>query len=219
MWSYQLTVNKGIFELWAAPDTTLVLLGVLVSLPVAILAEGRPEVERVDAIPRSALVADLLLLMVVLWVRMPWRLQPVKAVKGLRWHDGRGDIRMHRWRQGHRTLVAGDDAVKGVMGLLCVPRRLPQGKPAAVWVVAPSRIVFRSGGESLRGQDGPRWMVERRHDGWELQLASRAEEECQQPGHLLAKSKHSSQCSQCPDSLRGEPERECLWTSPTNVQS
>lgn len=45
---YRLTVDKCIFELWSAPDTTLVLLGILVSLPVTVLSESWPEVERVD---------------------------------------------------------------------------------------------------------------------------------------------------------------------------
>lgn len=50
----KLTVDKGIFELWSAPDTALVLLGVFVSLSVAVLFEVGPEVERVDVLSAFA---------------------------------------------------------------------------------------------------------------------------------------------------------------------
>lgn len=56
-----LTVDKSIFKFRSSPHTTLVLLSVLVRLPVAVLAEGRPEVERINGTPGfPVLVARLL---------------------------------------------------------------------------------------------------------------------------------------------------------------
>jgi hypothetical protein len=60
-----LTVNKGILELWPPPHSTLIFLGILVCLPVAVLSKGRPEVEGVHAASRPPLEASRL----VSWCR------------------------------------------------------------------------------------------------------------------------------------------------------
>ena len=72
-----LTVDKGIFELGPAPDATLILLGVLVRLSVAVLPKSRPKVERVDVSFGFTLVALLLRL------RLTRGGHTVEAVKGL----------------------------------------------------------------------------------------------------------------------------------------
>jgi hypothetical protein len=54
------TVDKGIFKFWSAPNAALVLLGIFVSLSVAVLAESWPEVQRVDGRLGSSLISRLL---------------------------------------------------------------------------------------------------------------------------------------------------------------
>lgn len=139
------TVDKGILELWPAPDAPLVLLGILVGLAVAVLSEGGPEVERVDGVPGPALVARLL----------PRRRDPVEAVKRLRRDHGGGYAGLHGRRERHGTLVARYYAIEVVR--LGVARRLPQRRPAGLDAAAPAGVhVIGRLRISLAGDDGPR---------------------------------------------------------------
>lgn len=152
----ELTVDKGIFKLGASPDTALVLLGILVSLSVAVLAEGGPEVERVDVCPGLALVSRLL----------AGSRDTVEAVKGLRGDhrrlDGRSVLLMLRHlrlllllrrlhRRGHANralLVARDHAVEVVR--LGIAGRLAQRNAAALVDAIPAGINILCGRSSRR---------------------------------------------------------------------
>ena len=142
--SAELTVNKGIFEFRTAPDTTLVLLRVLVRLPVAVLFERRPEVERVDDVVP---VPALLLLLLLEPGLVPGHLvTTVEAVKGLRGDDVRGDaasVGLHVGGgrgQADGALVARDDAAAKALWYMTVRSLAERESACGVDMQVPTGI-------------------------------------------------------------------------------
>jgi hypothetical protein len=110
-----LTVNKGIFKLWASPDASFVFLSILVSLSVAILLEGRTIVERVDLLPAFASLPGLVTRCLE---------SRVKNLDGLGWYYM---SRNGRWYRRYRSWITWDVAIEAMcLGITSgLPQRLP----------------------------------------------------------------------------------------------
>jgi len=149
-------VYKCIFQFWPPPNSPLVLLGILMSLSIAVLPKGRPKVQRVDVMPRSA---PMRLVPRVLSGRM----QPLKTIEGLRRHDWWRRrrrrscyVRLHGWRWSYRALVTGDYPIEGSSGSwrLRIASGLPEGRPSVPMEAPPGVDEVRRMGVSLERQAG-----------------------------------------------------------------